>query len=141
MLLQQVTPPASCQGGTIDCIVGKLNIEAIVGKQVYCRHGWVLDDEDIMADDMVEAADSGDDTIPVLHTEAVVQDKPALVHATHPQSTSGRCNIAIVNDIARPVGPMRIIFRWRGPQPIPIASIGACGFYHAILHEILICPP
>ena len=141
MLLQQFIPPSSCQGGTIDCIVGKLNVEAIFGKQVYGRPVWFLDDEDIMADDMVEAADSGYDSIPVLHAEAVVQDKPALVHAPHPQAASGRGHIAIVNDIARPVGPMRIIFRWRGPQPIPIASIGACGFYHAILHEILICPP
>ena len=140
MLLQQFISPASCQGGTIDCIVGKLNVEAIVGKQVYGRHGWVLDDEDIMADDMVEAADSGYDPIPVLHTEAVVEDKPALVHATHPQSTSGRCNVAIVNDIARPVGAMRVILGRRGPQPIAIASIGTGGFYHAILHEILICP-
>ena len=50
------------------------DIEAILGKQVYGRLGWFLDDEDIVSDDMVEAADSGYDPISVLHTEAVVQD-------------------------------------------------------------------
>ena len=72
MLLQQFIPPASCQGGTIDGIIGKLNVKAILGNQVYCRHGRFLDDKDIVADDMVEAADSGYDSIPVFHTEAVI---------------------------------------------------------------------
>ena len=74
MLLQQFISPACCQGGSIDCIVGKINVEAILGKQVYGCLGWFLDDEDIVADDMVEAANSGYDSISVLHTEAVVQD-------------------------------------------------------------------
>ena len=89
---------------------------------------------------MVETARFGKYAGPVFYMETVVEDDPAFVHAAHPEAGPRRCDVAVVDDVARSVWPMGAVLRRGGPHAEAVCAMIANGFDDAIFDEIFVRP-
>ncbi len=125
---------------SVDDVVREFDIEAVVRLQADDGLLRIVEYENVVANNMVETARFGKYTGAIFHMKTVVEDDPAFVHAAHPKASSWRCDIAVIDDIARPVRAMGAVFRWGSPHSISISAMLLHGFDDAIFDEIFVRP-